>query len=138
VPLSEHEQRLLEQLERQLYAEDPKFATAMRGSSRRSSGRRAVLGTAGLVIGLALLVLGVANGSIAIGLVGFLLMLAGTIYAFTPQRRTGPVGVVAPGGTTAQVRRPSPATRAKSRKARSEGFMARLEERWERRRNGWG
>ena len=31
MPLSEHEQRLLEQMERALYAEDPKFASALRG-----------------------------------------------------------------------------------------------------------
>ncbi|GAA3106389.1 hypothetical protein GCM10020254_60330 [Streptomyces goshikiensis] len=31
VPLSEHEQRMLEQMERALYAEDPKFATALEG-----------------------------------------------------------------------------------------------------------
>ena len=37
VPLSENEQRLLEQMERALYAEDPKFASAMRGANRRPS-----------------------------------------------------------------------------------------------------
>jgi len=32
MPLSEHEQRLLEQMEKALYAEDPKFATSLRGA----------------------------------------------------------------------------------------------------------
>ena len=43
MPLSDHEQRLLEQMERALYAEDPKFATTMRGADlRRRYRRRAV------------------------------------------------------------------------------------------------
>ncbi|HNE89871.1 MAG TPA: DUF3040 domain-containing protein, partial [Actinomycetota bacterium] len=33
MPLSEHEQRLLEQMERALMAEDPKFATSLRHGS---------------------------------------------------------------------------------------------------------
>src|SRR3712207_5805224 len=36
VPLSEHEQRMLEQMERALYAEDPKFASALEGSGLRT------------------------------------------------------------------------------------------------------
>ena len=35
MPLSEHEQRLLEQMERALYAEDPKFASSLRSSGAR-------------------------------------------------------------------------------------------------------
>src|SRR5665647_2386418 len=35
VPLSEHEQHLLEQMEQALYAEDPKFASQMQGSAAR-------------------------------------------------------------------------------------------------------
>ena len=43
MPLSEHEQRLLEQMERALYAEDPKFASSLRGKDPRSNFRRRVL-----------------------------------------------------------------------------------------------
>jgi len=61
VPLSEHEQRLLEQMERALYAEDPKFASALRGSDLRGHyRRRALLGAFGVVVGLALLPVGIA------------------------------------------------------------------------------
>ena len=42
MPLSEHEQRMLEQMERALYAEDPKFATALEGSGLRTYTRRRV------------------------------------------------------------------------------------------------
>ena len=48
MPLSEHEQRLLEQMERALYAEDPKFASALRGHDLRGRYRRRLL-AAGLM-----------------------------------------------------------------------------------------
>ena len=45
MPLSEHEQRLLEQMEKALYAEDPKFATSLRSTpGARAARGRAALG----------------------------------------------------------------------------------------------
>src|ERR1700733_8953039 len=65
VPLSDNEQRLLEQMERALYAEDPKFASAMRGANRRpGAARRLAIGGTGIVLGLVVLVLGVAQGNV--------------------------------------------------------------------------
>ena len=56
MPLSEHEQRLLDQIERALYAEDPKFASNVRGARLRSpSRRRRLQGIAVFVLGLVLL-----------------------------------------------------------------------------------
>ena len=56
VPLSEHEQRLLEQMERALYAEDPKFVSSLRGTDLRSHHRRrAVQSAVGFVLGIAAL-----------------------------------------------------------------------------------
>src|SRR3954462_7183753 len=82
VPLSEHEQRLLEQIEQSLYAEDPKFARSWRtkdpGKVRRNTLVRALLV---FVVGLAALLAGVItlNTStvvgIALGAAGFLVML---------------------------------------------------------------
>src|SRR6266496_322696 len=40
VPLSDHEQRLLEQIERALYAEDPKFASTVSSTDLRTHARR--------------------------------------------------------------------------------------------------
>ena len=128
MPLSDNEQKLLEQMERALYAEDPKFASAMRGAKgRRGAGSRLVLGGLGIVLGLVLLVLGVSSKNILLGLIGFVCMLAGTAYAVSSQRR-GPVGVVKPGGGV------RPAARAGSK--RKSSFMERLEQRWDRRRDG--
>lgn len=127
MPLSDHEQKLLAQMEQQLLSEDPRFASTMRGKAARSRARRRlVLGGAGVVVGLLLLVLAVASQLIWLGVVGFLLMLGGAIYAMSAPRRTGPTGVVgANGGTT-------------PRSPRSQGnrgsFMQRLEQRWDQRR----
>lgn len=131
VPLSDNEQRLLEQMERALHAEDPKFASAMRGANRRPGVlRRLMIGGAGIVIGLVVLVLGVAQQQVLLGVIGFVLMLAGTAYAVSSQRRTGPVGVV---GAAGNVRAAAGGTRR--RKGKSGSFMQRLEERWDRRQN---
>ena len=60
MPLSEHEQRLLDQIERALYAEDPKFASTVRGAKlRKPSRRRRIQGIALFAVGVALLVTGV-------------------------------------------------------------------------------
>jgi hypothetical protein len=138
VPLSEHEQRVLEQMEQAMAAEDPKFATAMRGSSPRARQRRRFFfGGLGLVLGLVLVMLGVAQSLVPLAVAGFVLMIAAGALAATPPRRapSGPVGAVGVDGLT----RPR---RAKKKSASGPGtFMQRLENRWEGRRDqgrGWG
>lgn len=76
MPLSEEELRLLEQMERALVQEDPKFASALQGNSlRRAQQRSAIL--AGVVFsgGIALLLTGVVSTVWAVGLLGFVVML---------------------------------------------------------------
>ena len=94
MPLSEHEQRLLDQIERALYAEDPKFASTVgRARLRRPSRRRRVQGAALFVVGVALLVLGVVvqdfwfGGFPAVSLLGFLVMFFGALITLTAIRR---------------------------------------------------
>ncbi len=61
MPLSDHEQRMLDQIESALYAEDPKFASSVRGGGLRAPTARRRLQGAGLfALGLAMLVSGVA------------------------------------------------------------------------------
>jgi Protein of unknown function (DUF3040) len=134
VPLSEHEQRLLEQMERALYAEDPKLASTLRGADLRAHHRRRiVLGLLGFLVGVAGLVAGVAIPLELVGLAGFLLMLVSAWWVTTGWRgrsaasTPGSTGPAAPGGRT---QRPA--------KVRSSGVMDRLEERWRRRREGDG
>jgi len=139
VPLSEHEQHLLEQMEQAMYAEDPKFASAMRGRTPKArQRRRLLLGCVGVLVGLVLVVLGVTNSVIWLSVLGFVLMLAGAAFAATPERKAGPVGMVGRDGSPIP-RRGGGATRAPRRSRPSGSFMERMEQRWERRRNhDWG
>jgi DUF3040 family protein len=91
MPLSEHEQRLLDQIERALYAEDPKFVSTVRGGRlRRPTRRRRLQGVAVFVLGLVLLVVGVAVRALwimdnfpVLSVIGFLVMLTGAVMAVT-------------------------------------------------------
>ncbi len=87
VPLSEHEQKVLQQMEQALYAEDPRFASHITNHGLGRNRRRLILGIVGVVAGLALVVLSALNGLIWLGAVGFALMVAGGAVAFTRRRR---------------------------------------------------
>jgi hypothetical protein len=129
MPLSEYEQRVLEQMERQLTSDDPRLATTLTSSGRRPV-LRYVLGAVGAVVGLLLLVIGAAASLVWLGVLGFIVMFAAVAVAFTKPRKSGPAGVVRPDGSTA----PRPAQSA--RKPAKKGFMDRIEERWDRRHDG--
>ncbi|MFF0227791.1 DUF3040 domain-containing protein [Streptomyces sp. NPDC004629] len=132
MPLSEHEQRMLEQMERALYAEDPKFATALEGSGLRTYTRRRVYqAVAGFLVGIALLMAGMVAQQIWVSVVGFLVMLGCAVLAVTGWRKAPKPGEQpAPGAAGA------PHARRQARPKRS--LMDRIEQRWQRRRDEQG
>jgi hypothetical protein len=134
VPLSEHEQRLLEQMERALYAEDPKFATSMR-SSRGGAGdrRRIVIGVVGLLVGLGLLVAGVAAKLVVVGVLGFLAMLGGIWLVISALRPSSERSAEASGGSAAPTKITSRSKKPRQKRS-GESLSDRMEERWRRRR----
>jgi hypothetical protein len=133
VPLSEHEQQLLEQMEQALYAEDPKFASQMQGAGAKAAARRRIaIGVVGAIVGLVLVLVGVQTALWWVGGVGFAIMVAAVAFAVTPPRRKAALGTVQPDGS---VRR-STSTRPKQGKTTG-SFMNRLEERWDRRRDDY-
>src|SRR6476661_2679853 len=78
VPLSEHEQRLLEQIERALVDDDPKFASTVRTGDRRLKARRKMqLGALLIILGFAILVGGAVARSVPLGVLGFLVAFGG-------------------------------------------------------------
>jgi hypothetical protein len=134
MPLSDHEQQLLDQLEQQLRSEDPRFARNISETQAAATGpgfsaKRFVLGILIALAGLAATILAISLVStsmwfIALGVVGFGLMVVGMYWAFsrpgrahTTQTETKNVG-------------------SKSESKGSAGFMSRLEDRWEKRQRG--
>lgn len=130
MPLSEHEQRLLEQMERALYAEDPKFATSLRsGSGGRASRTRAAIGVLVLLAGIGVLLIGAVLPLIPVGVAGFAIMIVGAALAYSGLR-PGRGGTAAEGSGEAA---PGPAPTKPAKRAGG-GFMDRLEDRWQKRR----
>ncbi|WP_298746081.1 DUF3040 domain-containing protein [uncultured Serinicoccus sp.] len=137
MPLSDHEQRVLEQMEQALYAEDPRLASQLKRSASAGGAagldrRRLVLGVLVALGGLGLVVVGVMSSMIWIGVIGFLAMVLGGAWAASPSRstsaRTGQLGVV---GKNGAVRKPTAGAR---RTPRQGTFMQRMEQQWDRRR----
>jgi len=150
VPLSEHEQRLLEQIEQALYAEDPKFASLYRANDLHSHYRRRVIRAAVVFLaGLGLLLAGVTTAIVAMGVAGFVVMLgAASLIVASLQRMNGrgaapirvPGAEAAAGGSRVVPLRSRRArllpVRRRNRRARAApraSIVARLQERFLRR-----
>src|SRR4029453_19602052 len=80
MPLSEHEQRILAEIERRLLEEDPKFAHHVGSTFQAHLSRRLKLAAAGFVVGLSVPVAGFAQ-NVALGVAGFVIMLV-AIFEF--------------------------------------------------------
>lgn len=126
MPLSDEEARLLAQLEQSLAAEDPEFASTLRGSKLIAHNRRiAVVCAIGFIAGIAMLLGGAVSQMTWLGVVGFVAMVA-TAYFFVRAWRRGIGGAEQASG-------PAPAA------PRSSGsFVERMEERWQRRQDDGG
>jgi hypothetical protein len=140
VPLSEHEQRVLEQIERALYADDPKFAATVRGIDPRTLHRRRYLrAIVGLVIGIVLLPVGIAIQQSEVSIAGFALMLIAFLYGAATWRQTREAPDAAtPDLKLAPGRRPVASRGSARRPTVKRGFMQRFEDRWDHRREGLG
>jgi hypothetical protein len=144
VPLSDHEQRQLEQIEQALYSDYPKLAQSVRAQDPRIHyKRRVVYAAIGFLIGVGLLLAGVISKIIPVGVGGFLVMLACAMWALTSWRHMGGIvsgrglGVArAPGAPKAAREGRRGRGRRRARDKSGLGFMERLEERWRRRQEG--
>lgn len=134
--LSDHEQKLFEQLERDLRESDPSFASSVSDdSANRLAGssfsgvqfsvRNIVVGVVGVLIGLAVIILGVSLKLIAVGVLGFLIAAAGVYWATTKPKMSAAEGT----------RKVTSSPKPRSAGANS-GFMKGLEDRWDNRQSG--
>ena len=149
MPLSEEELRLLEQMERALVAEDPKFVSALRGTERRRDARRRSIIAGGVfVIGVVVLMTGAVMANTVVGIAGFVVMLGSAVVALSYWRRQGAPAAaeeataetpeagfglsLLEGGKKAKKRSPKKSQRS------NQSMMDRFEERWRRRRGSNG
>ena len=155
MPLSEEELRLLEQMERALAAEDPKFVSALQGRTLRRVARMRTMAAAVVFVGGIALLMGGAMAQMTwLGIVGFLVMLGSATvglaawrgHRVSDERPTEPADAlfdfddhphrfeVLDGGRANKPRRP----RRQPRARRQGTFMQRLEQRWQQRRDQGG
>lgn len=127
MPLSDEEARLLQQLEQSLAAEDPEFASTLRGSKQAARNRKvAAVSGLGLLAGLAVLFAGAVTATTWVGVIGFLVMLAGGYFFVTAWRH---------GLHASPDAAPSRSPRSSTQK-QGGSFVNRMEERWQRRQDG--
>lgn len=116
MPLSEQEQRLLDEMERHLMRNDTDVVTPREG--RTISYRNVTIGALLILLGIGALVVGVSTHMI-VGIVGFLAMLGGVILAATPAKVD-----LTDLADTARAPRPQ---------RTSATFMDKMNDRWDRR-----
>jgi Protein of unknown function (DUF3040) len=134
VPLSEHEQRQLEQIEQALYREDRRLVRLVRSSDPRVHYRRRVAeALVGLALGAAMIAAGVILPVIGLAVAGFVVMLLSGIWVLNSWRQMAAVAMGATAGQPAGKRR---SKRSKRGAAGRASFGERLDERWRRRQEG--
>jgi hypothetical protein len=123
VPLSDHEQRLLDEIEQALYAEDPKFAASVRSARTRWHAPRSVaLCVLGVAVGLALVLVGLIANIVALSVVGFVFVVGACGYAVQIVR-----------GKRSGSSTPATSSTTTTRAPRQSGLKSRMEERLRRR-----
>ncbi|OUE19579.1 hypothetical protein BFL36_12365 [Clavibacter michiganensis] len=121
MPLSEQEQRLLEEMERSLYHNDADFVATVSGRRSRPNYTMVVVGVLVIVLGIAALAAGVITKLAIIGVLGFAVMIVGALLIFSPR------------GGSSESAPAAGAARRPSAKRSSSSFMDRVNERWEKR-----
>ena len=114
MPLSDHEKRMLQEMEAALLTEDPRLFSALSGEARTPRRSRTLIGAAFILVGIATLFAGLVAKTTPIGVLGFLIALVGVITIFSS------IGARTPGSKGARKR---------------VGFGSRLEQRWDERNN---
>ncbi len=123
MPLSEQEQRLLEEMERNLYQNDADFVATIVPRQGKTNYTVLAIGVLIAVAGIATLVAGVIVRQPIVGVLGFVIMFVGVLLAVAPPRSTR---------STAS----SASSASRKSAAPSSTFMDNLNERWDRRQDG--
>lgn len=121
--LSEREQRLLDEMERSFYQSEADVVSTSPGAPRRMNYRMLLLGSVTALIGVGVLVGGVAAQQLWLGLIGFAVMLGGALLIFS--RRAGEDAATSAETDPAGAGGPA-----------KESLSERMERRWDERMEG--
>jgi predicted phage tail protein len=121
--LSDREQRLLDEMERNLYHSEADVLSTSNGNAGRPKYRAIVIGVVIAVVGLSVLMAGVMVKVLLVGVIGFAAMLGGVLFIFSPKQQRSEKE-----SSSAQ----SPSGKARS----SQSFSQRMEQRWQERGEG--
>jgi hypothetical protein len=136
MPLPEDEQRQLQEIERALYEDDPKFARRIRaGDPRVRYGRKLMQVLLGVVIGAGLLAAGAVTHRVWLEAVGVVVVLLSLMWAVASLRRYA--AGVRPARSGARTRTAT-GTKRRAGPTRRARMMQRMDERWRRRQEGPG
>jgi Protein of unknown function (DUF3040) len=136
MPLPDHEQRQLQEIEQALCRDDPKFGRRMRASDLQARYKRKLMqAQLGVVVGVGLLPAGVVTHRLYLEAAGVVIVLLSLVWAVVSWRRY--VARIRP----ARSRAGTTTTKGEKRRSGKTGrarMMERMEERWRRRQEGNG
>lgn len=110
--LSDHERKLLAEMEAALEQEDPRLLSTLTGKARTRQSSRALLGLSILALGAVVLISGLVAQATIVGVIAFVICLAGLLLIIT-----------------------NISLNSGGRKVKKPGWGSSLEERWDRRNN---
>jgi uncharacterized membrane protein HdeD (DUF308 family) len=110
--LSDHERKLLAEMEAALEQEDPRLLSTLTGKARTRQSSRALLGLSILAIGAVVLISGLVAQATIVGVIAFVICLAGVLLIIT-----------------------NISLNSGGKKVKKSGWGSSLEERWDRRNN---
>ncbi|MEI6038452.1 MAG: DUF3040 domain-containing protein [Actinomycetes bacterium] len=119
MPLSEHERKLLAEMEAALEQDDPRLVSTLSGKIRSRQGGRVVGGLIALFAGMAIVLAGLIAKVPVVGIVGFVIALVGAFLIISNFSRGKLKSAASSAGSMG----------SKNRK----GWGDRLEDRWDRR-----
>jgi uncharacterized membrane protein HdeD (DUF308 family) len=110
--LSDHERKLLAEMEAALEQEDPRLLSTLTGKARTRQSSRALLGVSILALGAVVLISGLVAQATIVGVIAFVICLAGVLLIIT-----------------------NISLNSGGKKVKKPGWGSSLEERWDRRNN---
>lgn len=110
--LSDHERKLLAEMEAALEQEDPRLLSTLTGKARTRQSSRALLGLSILALGAVVLISGLVAQATIVGVIAFVICLAGVLLIIT-----------------------NISVNSGGKKVKKPGWGSSLEERWDRRNN---